>query len=546
MVRDLARLGDTPFDILIVGAGIYGATIAWDAAARGLSVAIVDRGDFGGATSFNSLKTVHGGLRSLQRAALGDMREFIRERRALSRIAPHLVHPLPFVIPTYRHPMRNKPLMRVVMAVNDLVAFDRNRQPDPSKHLPPGRVVSREECLRLNPAIAPDGVTGGVVWHDCQMHSADRLTLAFLTSACRAGAAAANHVEATAILAGAGGVAGVRARDAVGGGTFDVRARLVVNAAGPWAWSLLDRLPGELAGRIALEPPSFSKALNLVTRAVGGPAAAGGLVDGRFLFMAPWRDVTVIGTSHDPYAGAPDALSITARDVDAFFAEVTRAFPRAGLERSDVRLVHRGLLPAAPGAGAHEKLLKRSLVIDHRRKGVGGLISVIGVRYTTARATAAAAVDLAFTALGRQAPACPTETTPLAGGDIADFAAFERAAAADPPAGLGPEALRRLTRCYGSDLPAIVRLIDETPALAAPLSPACPVTAAEIVHAARHEMAAHLADAVIRRTDAGSAGHPGAAAVRAAAAVMAAEHGWSAARTADEIADVDRFYEVHE
>ncbi len=194
MLRNLIRLSDTPFDILIVGAGIYGATIAWDAAARGLSVAIVDRGDFGGATSFNSLKTVHGGLRSLQRAAFADMREFIRERRALSRIAPHLVHPLPFVIPTYRHPMRNKPLMRVVMAVNDLIAFDRNRQPDSSKHLPPGRVVSRAECLRLNPAIAPDGVTGGVVWHDCQMYSADRLTLAFIASACRAGATAANHV----------------------------------------------------------------------------------------------------------------------------------------------------------------------------------------------------------------------------------------------------------------------------------------------------------------------------------------------------------------
>src|SRR3990172_8528078 len=329
MVRDLTRLSDTPFDLLIVGAGIYGATMAWDATARGLSVAMVDRGDFGGATSFNSLKTVHGGLRSLQRAALGDVREFIRERRALSRIAPHLVHPLPFVLPTYRHPLRNKPLMRVVMAVNDLVAFDRNRLPDASKHLPPGRVVQRDECLRLNPAIAPDGVTGGVVWHDCQMYSADRLTLAFLASACRAGATAAHYVEGTGLVAGAGAVTGAQVRDTLGGGTFDLRARLVVNAAGPWAWSLLERLPGKLAGRARLGPPAFSKALNLVTRAVGGPAAAGGLVDGRFLFMAPWRDVTVIGTSHDPFTGAPDALSITTRDVDALFAEAVRAFPRA-------------------------------------------------------------------------------------------------------------------------------------------------------------------------------------------------------------------------
>ena len=544
MVRNVRLLGETPFDLVIVGAGIYGATVAWDAALRGLSVAIVDRGDFGAGTSFNSLKTVHGGLRSLQRAAFREVREFVAERRALSRIAPHLVHPLTFVVPTYRHPLRNKPLMRMAMVLNDVLAFDRNDQPDPSKHLPRGGVVSRDECLRLNPAIDPDGVTGGVVWHDCQMYSSDRLTLAFLTSACRAGAAAANYVEAIGFLHEGGRLTGVQARDLLTGEPFDLRARVVISAAGPWVWSLLDRLPDQLRHRRPSAPLAFSKAINLVTRRVGGSTAAGGLADGRFLFMAPWRDVTVIGTSHDPHPGTPETLSLTGRDVEAFLAQATRAFPRAGLTRADVRLVHRGLLPASPAGGGHQPLLKHSLVIDHREHGLDGLISVIGVRYTTARATAARTVDVALTALERPVPPCRTASTPLAGGEIANFTDYERGLADCRPEGFAAAALPRLARCYGSDLPALVRLADEQPALAALLSPSCPVTRAEIAYAVRWEMAVHLADAVIRRTDAGSAGHPGGEAVAAAAAVMAAECRWSEARVAEEIAAVGRFYHI--
>jgi glycerol-3-phosphate dehydrogenase len=188
--------------------------------------------------------------------------------------------------------------------------------------------------------------------------------------------------------------------------------------------------------------------------------------------------------------------------------------------------------------------MKRSLVVDHRRHGLAGLLSVVGVRYTTARATAAEAVDLVFASLGHVAAPCRTATTPLVGGDLPDFAAFERGAVDERPAGLDPTVIPRLARCYGSDLPALIRLIEATPALAAPLSPACGVTGAEIAYAARREMAVRLADAVVRRTDAGSAGHPGADAVRAAAAVMTAEHGWSTTRAAEEIAAVDRFYHI--
>ena len=212
MQRDLRQLADTRFDVLVVGAGFYGVATAWDAAQRGLSVAIIDKDDFGAATSFNNLKTLHGGLRSLQALNVRQARLFIRERRALARVVPHLVRPLPFVVPTTRHPKRSKLLMRFGLALNDVVAKDRNQGlPDPGTHLPPGRIVSRDETLQLNPVASAEGVTGGAVWYDYQMLSSDRVTLSFLLSAIDAGASAANYVQVTRLLQEDARVTGVMA-----------------------------------------------------------------------------------------------------------------------------------------------------------------------------------------------------------------------------------------------------------------------------------------------------------------------------------------------
>jgi glycerol-3-phosphate dehydrogenase len=544
MERSLTRLEDRAFDVLVVGSGIYGAAIAWDAASRGLSVAIVDRGDIGGATSSNSLKTLHGGLRSLQRAAFRDMREFIRERRVLGRIAPHLVHPLPFMIPTHRHLLRNRPLMRMVMAVNDAVAHDRNEGIDPARRIPRGGVVSRDECLRRIPGLDPAGVTGGAFWYDCQMDSADRLTLAFVTSACRSGAEAANYVEAARLLVDRQRVVGIRARDVLSDAVFDIRSRVVVNAAGPWAWGLLgDWVPG---ARSLRRRPAFSKAMNLVIDAEPGTHAAGSLLDSRFLLLVPWRGVTMAGTSHDSWVGPPDGCVVTQADVRAFQAEVARAFPGAGVESARVRLVHHGLLPASVGTDGHAELLKKSVVIDHHRDGVDGLVTVVGVRYTTARATAERVVDGLIARLGRPARPCRTRWTPLAGGEIDDIAAFEARSRVSGPHNVDDATLVRLGRCYGSDMPAVLKLLEADPALRAPLSSSCEVTHAELVFAVRHEMAVRLTDALVRRTDAGSAGHPGPEAASSAASTMAAELHWPPARAREELAAVDRWYQIPE
>jgi glycerol-3-phosphate dehydrogenase len=568
--RDLRRLADEAYDLLIIGAGVYGASMAWDAAQRGLKVALVDRGDIGAGTSFNNAKTVHGGIRSLQHGQFREMREYLRERRALARIAPHLVHPLPFLLPTYGKLSRHKLPLRAYFAMYDLLTSDRNEGVDPARHLPASHLISREECLRRHPALDPAGVTGGIVWHDCQMYSGDRVTLAFARTAARAGAAVANYVEAVTLLTGGTGsgdtVIGATLRDTLTGETFDVRAVLTVNATGPYSSELLSSLAAVRA--LPAVVPALSVAMNVVVRPLARDCAVGGSAQGRLFFLAPWRDVTIGGTSHEPYRGTASTLRVTAAEVTRLLDDLNVAFPGARLGLDDVRLLHRGLLPShADSTGTRVALLKHSRVRDHREDGWSGLMSMVGVRYTTARHTAEQATDLALRMLNRPAIASRTAITPLVGGDIDDYAAFIREAGCDEagsasriaaPVGsassgsalLGRATCERLSRLYGTERARVEAIAAKAlaaqtpPALAQTLGATCSVLGAEIVFAVREEMAVHLTDALLRRTDAGSAGHPGADAVENAARVMGDILAWNDERRHQEIAAVDRVYTI--
>jgi glycerol-3-phosphate dehydrogenase len=536
MFRDLSRLASEEFDVIVAGGGVYALTAAWALAARGISVAVLERADFGGATSFNSLKTIHGGIRALQHGSLPEMRAFVRERRAFAVSVPHLVRPLPFVVPTYRHPVRNRALMAMFLAVYDRLAADRNRGVDATLALPPSRTVDRAECLRLNPAIDPTGVTGGAIWHDYQLTAPERFTVALLDSMTSAGAAAANYVAVESIRAVRGTVIGVRARDRLSGGTLDVHGRVVVNAVGPSAWTLLER--SQLVPA-SIPAPRFSLAMNLVIDRPPQTHAVGGLAGGRFVFMVPWGAISMVGTSHDAYAGEADApVPVVPDRLEALLADVREALPHAAPGMDHIRLVHRGLLPATAG-GAHPALLKRSLLHDHRADGVHGLVTVLGVRYTTARATAGEAARQVMRLLGRDSPAA-APVRPLAGGDIPRLEGYADAEAAR--AGLNPDLVGRLVAAYGARYTAITRIMAGRPDLAAPLSACCRITGAEVVHAVRHEMAVHLDDVLLRRTAAGTAGHPGDEAVARAAALVASELSWTPDRTAQEIAAIGTYY----
>jgi glycerol-3-phosphate dehydrogenase len=285
--------------------------------------------------------------------------------------------------------------------------------------------------------------------------------------------------------------------------------------------------------------------MNVVTRKVVNDHACGGLVNGRYLFMVPWRDVSMLGTSHDAHDGTADQLKVSRWDLEAFLKDAREAFPHAGVTTADVRLVHRGLLPMVSGDGAHVKLVKESQVVDHAEHGLPGLVSMFGVRYTTARYTAEQAVDAVFRSMGHQTPPpCRTAETPLQGGSIMHMDNFLRAVVQRDVDEIPPDTLKRIATTYGTGYDRVLQLARDGSGLAQPLGRDCSVIGAEILYAARQEMALKLGDALIRRTEAGAAGHPGADALERAAAIMARAHDWDEWRTRNEIAEVEAFYRL--
>lgn len=532
MRRDLIRLARETYDLLILGGGIHGVAAAYDAAQRGLSVALVERGDFGSAASFNHLKTVHGGLRYLQTGDLKRMRESIVERRALARIAPHLLTPLPFLMPTYRKLTRSQLAMRVAFAVDALVGRDRNEGVVPRLRIPAGRVLPRQECLRLFPDVRQQGLTGGALWYDYQMRNTDRLTLAFALAADANGACLANYAEARSALLEGGRVAGARVQDRLTGDEFDVRARVTLNVAGAGAGRLMEAFGSRI-------PHPLLKAMNLVTRrSMSGPALASSTNSGRMLFVVPWQGRLLAGTSHSQEMCGPDDADVTADELQWFIDEVNEAFPALRLTADDVTMVHRGVVPAVRKKG-ELGLEGHFRIRDHASERIDGALSLVGVKYTTGRGVAAEAVDAVMRKLGRRVPG-RSATTPLPGAAEDPDAVAAECARRVP--GVDPGALQELALTYGTQAPVVLDLAKADPALAQPLYPGAPVLRAQVVHAVREEMACTLVDVVTRRTPLGSIQHPGAEAAAACGCVMARECGWDAARVATEVAALDAFY----
>jgi glycerol-3-phosphate dehydrogenase len=379
------------------------------------------------------------------------------------------------------------------------------------------------------------------------------MTLAFVISAAKKGAQVANHLELADFLRKENRVTGIRAKDRLGGGEIEIQGRVVVNATGPWVDRVLARLgDGE-------RPPlfHFSKAMNLVTRPIVGKVAVGMSckrahrdvdarvgMGSRFLFIVPWRRSSVIGTSHAPYQGEPDGVEANEEDVQELIDDVNDAYPGAELRRDDVRLVHRGILPMVPGIGSSGgvTLEKQYTIRDHRREGIEGLVTLVGVKYTTARDVAEKAVDRVFDQLGSEPPPSRSGMTPLYGGDIDRFDDYLNDELKRKPTEVSDASMRHLVHTYGTAYRDVLSYVGENPELARPVREDSPVLRAEIIHAVREEQALDLASAVLRRTELGSAGHPGRSSLEAVAELMSSELGWDEVRARSEIERVEEIY----
>jgi len=549
--RDFEALGATTFDILIVGGGIHGLMAAYEAAARGLRVALIDRGDFAAATSFNHQRTAHGGLRSLGSGRIDLARESIRERRTLARIAPRLLRPLPFIVGTYRSLTRGRLALRAAFQIDKWLARARNNDLEPELHLPPPRLTSKAATLKLFPGIPPSGLTGGASWYDYQIVYSSRLAIAVADAADAAGAVLVNYAEATGALtdrshasaeATAARVLGMRVRDVLTGAEIDVRATVTINAAGPRA--------GDVAKMFGVTGPSADVplvlAMNLVTaKPASDMALAGTSSSGRVLTLTPWHGRALVGTmQRNEFANGADPV-VTAADIDRAIADANSAFPALALTSTDVTLVHRAHVPAEKSRRGRVDFLGAPQIRDHAKDGVPGALTVVGVKFTTARAVAARAVRAAAARVGASpARRIDTQTVPLPGAGIADHEALAIETARAVRLELAPPIIRHLMTMYGDRVAPIVRLMAERSEWRMPLVPAQPTFGADVIHAIRCEMACTRADILLRRTELGAMAYPGDQLTRAAASVAAEELNWDRERVELETNAVEAIYRL--
>ncbi|MEQ1889690.1 MAG: glycerol-3-phosphate dehydrogenase/oxidase [Alphaproteobacteria bacterium] len=540
MQRNLAEMASKPFDIVIIGGGVTGASIAWDASLRGMRVALLEKRDFAGATTSASSKLIHGGLRYLRNFEFGLVRESLRERRIWQTIAPHMVMPLQFILPAASR-WQNLTL-RAGLVLYDLLSADRNRGMSRDKTLPGHGALSPLRAVEIEPLLEGAASAGALSYYDCQMPMPERLAFEFLAGAAANGAQAANYARVTRLNGVPGRINGVHVRDEISGREFDIAAGLIINAAGPWADAVVTD-----TGKSGAVMLRRSKGIHLITRALSRNAIAVIGNDGHF-FVLPWRGHSILATTDTPFMDDPDTLTVSEADIAQLLARVNRGLPMAKLVRADVLHSYAGLRPlvadpADPGANTYGAS-RGSEIFDHAKQdGREGLISALGGKWTTSRHLAEQVVDLALCKLDRPRQPCRTAYTPLIRA-IQNFPAFAEEMRRQNPS-LDRALIEHLAHAYGTGMDKLIALIAADQSMAAPLAAHLPEAGAQIRYAARHELALTLEDAVFRRTGLCTLGHPGMAALENAAAIMAGELGWDMAGRARQIAMVEkRFIQV--
>jgi len=520
------------FDLIVVGGGITGASVSYDAASRGLRVALLEKRDFGWATSAATSKLIHGGLRYLAHLEIGLVRESLRERRILENIAPNYVYPLPFLVPTYEGIKNNKWLIETGMILYDILSFDKGHTWDKAKKLPGHHSLSREEALREVPGLRGEALTGAAVYYDCLSLCPERLTLAFVKSAVKHEAQVANYAEVKGFLYGRDStIMGVKVLDLIAGKEIEIEGRVTINCGGPWADIVLRTAErGQSSHSIRR-----SEGIHLITKPlVENHAVALMTSGGRHMFLIPWRGHTLIGTTDKEYVGDPDTYKVTRESVEDFLQEINSCFGDGGLTFDDVLSAYGGLRPLVEDQveGTYESSRKYE-IYDNKEDGFDGLITVEGGKYTTSRGLAENALKLVGKKLGRKLHDAITDKEYLYGCEIKDIDEFLADIQMDYPQ-FDSKTLEYLGRNYGTEFTGVLALADEDKELAEPVTHDGEVLA-EVVYAARNEMVHTLQDILFRRTGLGTLGNPGDDVLTRTGEIAARELGWNDERLAKEL-----------
>ena len=521
--ESLERLKQEIFDLVIVGGGIQGACLAWEGSRHGLKVALIEKGDFGAATSANSLKILHGGLRYLQHFDFRRMRESIASRHYFASFAPDLVRPLPCVIPTTAWGLKNPVPMKVALMLNDLISCKRNKGLEAQVKLPNGSLLSPGKCRELFPGIVEEFSTGGAKWYDYLILNSERVTLELVKAAEEAGAVVENYVCAQQLIAEGNRISGILASDQLNpeNGTFEIRSKAVISCVGPW-WNTQPEVDDSQGVRYA--PLKFAKAINLVIQkkllgdhAIGleapDPNNAG---KKRFFFLVPWQDGTMIGTTYRPMESVnPDGLEVSQSEIEDILSAISLWFPSAKISTRDVVLSHAGLLPVdlkeqkgGQGYRLHgDTTITHHVDLEDSGTRFEGLFSVKTVKYTTSPVVAREFYKKWGAFLG----------------------------AAEKPNGTGGAMNSRAEsmKALGLDEGEYTTLLDSS----------FEVTKGDVIFFCRQEKAVKLLDVIHRRGVIDHARKPTLSLLNAVVAVMAQELDWTVSESRAEVQETLDFYE---
>jgi glycerol-3-phosphate dehydrogenase len=468
-------------------------------------------------------------LRYLEHGEVGLVRESLRERETLlRRVAPHLVRPLPMLVPVYAGRRRGRLTIRAGMLAYDLLSS--------SKSLPRHRMLTEKEALRYAPGLETGGLRGAALFYDAQVEYAERLAVENAIDARARGATVLTYARAERLLVEGGETRGIVFKDLLGGGTHEARGTVVLNAAGPWVDEVLEGSSAEEEKLIG-----GTKGSHVVVRAFGGAPRAAVYAeaseDGRPFFVVPWDDKLLIGTTDERYTGDLNRVEADGREVEYLLRETNRVLPSARLTRADVLYTYSGVRPLPRTASGEESGITRRHFIRPSR--VRGLFSIVGGKLTTYRSLAGEAVELVFRTLGKTPPPCQTANVPLPGAAVEDFEQFKRDF--DAQSTLPPKSTARLLKVYGVRASEVLRLAQTDEELSQVISEETGSIGAEVVYAFREELAETLADCLLRRTMVGLNGRVGLDALERAARIAQKFLSWDDERVSHEVEGYRRY-----
>mgnify|MGYP001042894972 CR=1 FL=1 len=543
MKRLLEDFGNNHFDIVIIGGGITGVSVAYEVATRGLKVALLEKGDFGEATSAATSKLIHGGLRYLKNAEFGLVRESLSERKTLENIAPNFVYPLPFMIPTYGNLKGNKITLFAGMVLYDLLSLDKSFTWDKSKRLPFHKTISAKKTQRLEPCIPANNLIGSSIYYDCQNINPERLTLAILKSAMANGAKAANYGQVKSFITTDSRVQGVNVADLLSNEEYKITADLTINCTGPWTDLVLNSSThdGNFNHHI-----KRSEGIHIITKKqCNNHAVLMMTKEGKHVMMIPWRNHTLIGTTDKEYKGHPDDYRISKQSILELIDEINTNYNTEKITYDDVLFAYGGLRPLVDNqTEASYESSRKYEISDHSKEGLEGLLTIEGGKYTTSRNLASTVMKKVSKKLHKKLGKSVSAKRYLVDSDIKNMESFIRQLALRYPQ-FSEATINYVGRNYGLECHTIFRLALYDKPLMEVLTQDGEILA-EVVYVIKKELAYTLSDIFFRRTGIGTLGYPGDQVFNRVVETAKTYLNWSEQKTVEEVEKVMNTFKLPE